>query len=63
MDTPLINTRDIIIDKDMHEVVQDDQETYCQWIIVYTINKVLKLRKNSIDWDAIFQAEAEQEAE
>ena len=54
---PLISTRDTIIDKDMHEAVQDDQETYCQWVIVYAVNKVLKLRKNSIDWDAIFQEE------
>ncbi len=60
---PLINTRDTIIGKDMQEVVQDDQETYCQWIIVYAINKVLKLRKNSIDWAAIFQDEESQDAE
>ena len=60
---PLINTRDTIIGKDMQEVVQDDQETYCQWIIVYAINKVLKLRKNSIDWAAIFQDEERQDAE
>lgn len=59
----LINTRDTIIDADLKEVAQDDQETYCQWIIVYAIKKVLKLRKNSIDWAAIFQDEESQEAE
>ena len=59
----LINTRDTIIDADLKEVAQDDQETYCQWIIVYAIKKVLKLRKNSIDWAAIFQDEESQDAE
>lgn len=58
----LINTRDTIIGADLQKNEQDSQETYCQWIIVYTINKVLKLRKNSIDWAAIFQEE-EQETE
>lgn len=61
---PLINTRDTIIDRNLIESEQNTQETYCQWIIIYAINKVLKLRRNSdVDWDGIFSEQNEQDTE
>ena len=53
----LIHAQDTIIDKDMttREVLD---MTITQWIILYHVTKVLKLRKNAIDWEKIFGEEA-----
>ena len=49
----LIHGSDTIIDKDM-EGTEFRDETITQWIIVYLVKKVLKLRKCTIDWTAVF---------
>ncbi len=52
----LIHTQDTIMDKNMNvRKVQDD--TISQWIICYHVIKVLKLRKNTIDWEKVFAEE------
>jgi len=50
---PLINAKDTLINKDMNEKEFVD-ETIAQWEIDYPIKKVLKLKKCTIDWDAVF---------
>lgn len=50
---PLINAKDTLISKDMNEKEFFD-ETIAQWKICYAIKKVLKLKKCTIDWDAVF---------
>lgn len=50
---PLINAKDTLISKDMNEKEFVD-ETIAQWEIDYPIKKVLKLKKCTIDWDAVF---------
>jgi len=50
---PLINAKDTLINKNMNEKVFVD-ETIAQWEIDYPIKKVLKLKKCTIDWDAVF---------
>lgn len=52
-DSVLVNIRDTILDKNMDKSEFEDS-TYCQWIIEYSIKKVLKLQKNRVDWDALF---------
>lgn len=49
----LVHARDVITDKDLNTKVVDD-DTVAQWVIIYHITKVLKLRKNTIDWEKIF---------
>ena len=51
--TVLIHAKDTLMDKDMqtHDVMD---ESVTQWVILYHITKVLKLRKNTIDWDKVF---------
>ena len=49
----LINAKDTLISKDMNEKEFVD-ETIAQWEIDYPIKKVLKLKKCTIDWDAVF---------
>lgn len=50
---PLINVRDTILDKNMGE--QDyEAEDYCQWVVCYAIKKVVKFKRNSTDWNAVF---------
>lgn len=50
---PLINAKDTLISKDMNEKEFVD-ETIAQWEIDYPIKKILKLKKCTIDWDAVF---------
>ena len=50
---PLINAKDTLFSKDMNEKEFVD-ETIAQWEIDYPIKKVLKLKKCTIDWDAVF---------
>ena len=50
---PLINVKDTIISKDMNEKDFVD-DTIAQWEIDYPVKKVLKLKKCTIDWDAVF---------
>ena len=50
---PLINAKDTIIAEDMNEKEFVD-ETIVQWEIDFPIKKVLKLKKCTIDWDAVF---------
>lgn len=49
----LIYAKDTITDKDMttHEVLD---KTITQWVLMYHVTKVLRLRKNTIDWQKIF---------
>lgn len=55
----LLHTRDTIINKDLDEKVYDDK-TITQWIISFAIKKVLKLRKNKIDWDKFFEEDSDE---
>jgi hypothetical protein len=52
-DSILTNVWDTILDKNMAEHKFEDS-TYCQWVILYSIKKVLKLRKNRVDWNSLF---------
>lgn len=49
----LMHAKDTIINKDMQEHNFID-ETVTQWQINYPIKKVLKLKKCTIDWNAVF---------
>ena len=49
----LVYVKDTIIDKNLQEEEFIDN-TIVQWEISYPIKKVLKLRKCTIDWDAVF---------
>lgn len=50
----LLHGRDTIIDKNMTKTNFEDK-TITQWIITYCITKVLKIKKNTMDWDAVFE--------
>ena len=50
----LLHTRDTILNKKMDEKDFEDG-TITQWIIGFAIKKVLKLRKNEVDWDRLFE--------
>lgn len=52
----LMHAQDTIIDKNM-ETHEEMDETVTQWVIVYHIVKVLKSRKNTIDWEKVFSDE------
>lgn len=52
----LVHGKDIIIDKNMKEKEVID-ETITQWLIAYTVVKVLKFKKNSTDWNSVFSEE------
>ncbi len=52
----LIHAQDTIMDKDMNTRVVLDN-TITQWIILYHVTKVLKLRKNMVDWERLFDEE------
>lgn len=52
-DDILLHAGDKIIKKNLEENDYVD-DTVAQWVIVYPIKKVLKLRKCTIDWDAVF---------
>ena len=54
----LLHGRDTILNKRMEGKDFEDQ-TITLWRIHYGIKKVLKLRKNTIDWDAIFEDDGE----
>ena len=54
----LVHTKDVIIDESLHEKEFIDK-TITQWEINYPIQKVLKLRKCTIDWNAVFGIENE----
>ena len=56
--TILLHGRDTILNKKLEGRDFEDQ-TITLWRIIYGIKKVLKLRKNSIDWDAIFEDDGE----
>lgn len=49
----LIHGSDTIINKDM-ESTEFRDDTITQWIIIYMVKKVLKLRKCTIDWNSVF---------
>ena len=54
----LLHGRDTILNKKMEgEEYEDQNITY--WRIIYSIKKVLKLRKNAIDWDSFFEDDGE----
>lgn len=57
-DDVLLYTIDTITDKNLNtkEVVD---KTACQWVIGYHIIKVLKYRKNSVDWEKVFAQDEE----
>ena len=55
----LVHARDEITDRHLNTEVVDDS-TVAQWVIVYHITKVLKLRKNTIDWEKIFGEDDEE---
>ncbi len=57
-DSILLHGSDIIYDKDMSERTFVDQHI-TQWVVIYSIKRVIKLRKNTIDWDAIFKEDKE----
>lgn len=54
----LMHAKDTIINKDMEEHDFIDK-TITQWQIDYPIKKVLKLKKCTIDWNAVFGSEEE----
>ena len=49
----LVHGSDTILDKNMGSREFRD-ETITQWIIIYLVKKVLKLKKCEIDWDSVF---------
>lgn len=54
----LVHAKDTIIDKNLKGYVFID-ESIVQWGIAYPVKKVLKLKKYSVDWDAIFEKDEE----
>ena len=52
-DNLLLHGSDIIYNKNMDGCDYIDS-SITQWVIVYPIKKVLKFKKNSIEWDALF---------
>ncbi len=56
--TVLLHGRDTILNKRLEGKDFEDQ-SITFWRIVYGIKKVLKLRKNTIDWDALFEDDGE----
>ena len=52
----LVHAKDIIIDENLQEQEFIDK-TITQWEINYPIKKVHRLRKCTIDWDAVFGKE------
>ena len=56
--TVLLHGRDTILNKKMEGEDFEDQ-TITLWRIYYGVKKVLKLRKNTIDWDALFEDDGE----
>ncbi len=56
----LLHGTDTIYSKDMKRREFVD-ETITQWVIEYPIIRVLKFQKNTIDWDAIFGDDEEEE--
>ena len=52
-DNLLLHGSDIIYNKNMDGRDYTDS-SITQWVIVYPIKKVLKFKKNSIEWDALF---------
>ena len=59
-DDVLLYTIDTITDKNLNTKEVADN-TACQWVIGYHITKVLKYRKNSVDWEKVFAQEEEME--
>ena len=57
-DNLLLHGSDIIYNKDMDGRDYTDRNI-TQWVIVYPIKKVLKFKKNSIVWDALFEDDEE----
>lgn len=57
-DDVLIHAQDTLLDKNMESHVEMD-ETITQWIILFHIVKVLKSRKNTVDWEKIFNEEGQ----
>ena len=52
----LLHIHDTISDKNLNTKDVID-ETACQWVINYHIVKVLKYRKNTVDWDKVIAQE------
>lgn len=52
----LIHAQDTLISKNLefHDVMD---ETITQWVIIYHLVKVLKSRKNTVDWECVFREE------
>jgi cell fate (sporulation/competence/biofilm development) regulator YlbF (YheA/YmcA/DUF963 family) len=57
-DAVLLNGKDTILDANMKETKFMDT-TITQWVVEYAIKKVLKFKKNAIDWATIFGSEDE----
>ena len=57
-DNLLLHGSDIIYNKDMDGRDYTDRNI-TQWVIVYPIKKVLKFKKNSIVWEALFEDDEE----
>lgn len=57
----LIRAKDTLIDKNLNSRDVLDR-TVVQWIISYHVTKVLRFRKNTIDWEQIFNEEELPEA-
>lgn len=49
----LVHGSDIILNKKMGAKEFVDK-TICQWIIVYSVKKILKFKKNTVDWEKVF---------
>ena len=54
----LLHGRDTILNKQLEGKDFEDQ-TITLWRIIYGVKKVLKLRKNTIDWDSFFEDDGE----
>jgi len=57
--TVLIHAQDTITNKDLTKQTVLDT-TVAQWVLCYHVTKVLKFRKNTIDWEKIFNEEGQE---
>ena len=57
--TVLIHAQDTITNKDLTKQTVLDT-TVAQWVLSYHVTKVLKFRKNTVDWEKIFNEEEQE---
>ena len=57
--TVLIHAQDTITNKDLTTQTVLDT-TVAQWVLYYHVTKVLKFRKNTVDWEKIFNEEEQE---